>query len=320
MNKSYGGYLPIELRKGADYFSSMPAKRFNCANAAIDYILDRIDVQTIYVPLYMCPNICENLNSKDIQVVYYHIGEDLLPRDDFAIKDACVYITDYFGIMGKKTDDLINVLSNKFVIADFCHAFYHKPILRDNVYNIYSARKFFGVPDGAYLINNSITSDYDEESHNYSSDYSSYLLKSLEHGTNYSYKEKKDADLIIKQNKAEMSLLSRRIMDSIDYEDIKRIRANNAGLYDEAFKSINTLQMEAGSSPYMYPLNIGSDIRNFLIQEKVFTPTLWGQLLSDSYTETIESKLTANTVFLPVDQRYNSTDINKVINITQKYI
>ena len=25
MNKSYGGYLPIELRKGSDYFYSMPA-------------------------------------------------------------------------------------------------------------------------------------------------------------------------------------------------------------------------------------------------------------------------------------------------------
>ena len=78
--------------------------------------------------------------------------------------------------------------------------------------------------------------------------------------------------------------------------------------------------MEDGSSPYMYPLNIESDIRNCLIQEKVFTPTLWGQLLSDSYMGTIENKLTTNTVFLPVDQRYNSTDINEIIGITQKYI
>ena len=320
MNKSYGGYLPIELRKGSDYFYSMPAKRFNCANAAIDFVLETIDIKTIYVPIYMCPNICENFNSKDIQVIFYHVGKDLLPQDNFAIEDACVYVTDYFGIMGKKTDDLINELGNRYVIADFCHAFYHKPILTDNVYNIYSARKFFGVPDGAYLVNKTITSDYEKESHNYSSDYSSYLLKSLEHGTNYSYNEKKEADLIIKQNKAEMSLLSRRILDSIDYEEIKGIRVSNANLYNEAFESINNIHMEDGSSPYMYPLNIESDIRNCLIQEKVFTPTLWGQLLSDSYMGTIENKLTTNTVFLPVDQRYNSTDINEIIGITQKYI
>lgn len=320
MNKTYGGYLPLELRKGSDYFSSLPAMRFNCANAAIDHILSVTGIKKIYVPYYMCPNICGNFDSKDIQVIYYHIGEDLLPACTEFESDACVYVTDYFGIMGNKADKLIESLSGQYVIADLCHSFYHKPLLKENVFCIYSARKFFGVPDGAYLINPGIASDYEAISDNYSSDYSAYLIKSLEHGTDYSYSEKKQADKIIKQNKGRMSVLSRKILCSVDYEEVKAVRKQNALLYDEAFRNINRIHMEEGSSPYMYPLYAGKDIRSCLVNEKVFTPTLWSQLLSDSFKGTAEYSLTTETVFLPVDQRYDKDDISNVISIVRKYL
>ena len=90
MNKSFGGYLPLELRQGIDYFSSIPAMRYNCANTAIDHILDLIGVNTIYLPYYMCPNICENLNNKDLRVIYYHVGDDLLPAETLSDKYACI--------------------------------------------------------------------------------------------------------------------------------------------------------------------------------------------------------------------------------------
>lgn len=320
MSKSYGGYLPLELRQGNDYFSSLPSMRFNCANAAIDHVLEITDIKNVYVPYYMCPNICENFNSKDIQVIYYHVGENLLPADEFPIQAACVYVTDYFGVMGNKIDKLIAGLTNKYIIADFCHAFYHKPVLKDNIYCIYSARKFFGVPDGAYLVNKNLTSDYSDTDVSYSSDFSSYLLTSLEHGTNYAYKDKKEADSIIKLNKGKMSFLARRILKSIDFESVREIRKQNAAKYDEAFSSINRIHIEKNSTPYMYPLNIGKDIRSQLVKENVFTPTLWGQLLSDEFINTKERELTTNTVFLPVDQRYDEADIDTVIGIVRRFI
>lgn len=320
MSKSYGGYLPLELRQGDDYFSSLPSMRFNCANAAIDYVLEITDIKTVYVPYYMCPNICENFNSKDIQVIYYHVGEDLLPADEFPDQDACVYVTDYFGVMSDKIDKLIAGLTNKYIIADFCHAFYHKPVLKENIYCIYSARKFFGVPDGSYLVNSNIASDYEDDSTNFSSDYSSYLITSLEHGTDYSYSGKKEADSIIKQNKDKMSILARRILNSIDYEAVRNTRQHNACIYYKALGEINRIHIEPGCSPYMYPFNAGTDIRASLVQEKVFTPTLWGQLLSDGFKGSVERKLTEETVFLPVDQRYGSDDIENIIRIVRRYI
>ena len=320
MSKSYGGYLPLELRRGADYFSTLPAMRFNCANAAIDHVLETTVIRTIYVPYYMCPNICKNLNNKDINVIYYHVGDDLLPVDSFTENGSCIYIADYFGVMEKKTEELISRLKNHYVIADFCHAFYHEPILIDNVYYIYSARKFFGVPDGAYLVNSNIISDFENDTNNFSSDYSSYLITSLEYGTDYSYSEKKEADIRIQQNKGKMSLLARRILNSIDYEAVKIIRLQNARLYDEVLGGINHIHLDPGCSPYMYPFNVGTDIRASLVQEKVFTPTLWSQLLSDDYKGSVERKLTEETVFLPVDQRYDSNDIENIIRIVRRYI
>lgn len=320
MNKSYGGYLPLELRQGADYFSSIPAMRFNCANAAIDHVLSVIGVSTVYLPYYMCPNICENLNSKDLRVIYYHVGDDLLPTEEFSDKNACIYITDYFGVMGNAIDNLIAKYKGNYIIADFCHAFYHQPVFDDKVFCIYSARKFFGVPDGAYLVNKNLTSDYLDTDVSYSSDFSSYLLTSLEHGTNFAYEDKKEADSIIKLNKGKMSLLARRILNSIDYEAVRATREQNAAKYDAAFRSINRIHIESNCSPYMYPLNIGKDIRSLLVKENVYTPTLWGQLLAEEFDNTNEKQLTTNTVFLPVDQRYEETDIDTVIGIVHRFL
>ena len=117
-----------------------------------------------------------------------------------------------------------------------------------------------------------------------------------------------------------MSYLARRILNSIDYEAVKAIRKQNAAKYDDAFSSINLIHIEKNSSPYMYPLNIGKDIRSLLVKENVFTPTLWGQLLSEEFNNTKERELTTNTVFLPVDQRYDETDIDTVIGIVRRFI
>ena len=64
----------------------------------------------------------------------------------------CVLIVNYFGLMDKNIQKFIESYNNINIIIDNTQAFFSNPVWKDKVYNVYSCRKFIGVPDGGYLI------------------------------------------------------------------------------------------------------------------------------------------------------------------------
>ncbi len=206
------------------------------------------------------------------------------------------------------------VYSNKntIFIIDNAHSFYCKPIMSDNVYNLYSCKKFFGVPDGGYLITKKIIhSPYTES---FSNSISNYLIKSLEEGTNSCYKEKKEVDDFINNNYAGISVFAKELLMRINYNKIKRIRHRNFKIYQKAFKKINKIKCENKSIPYVYPLNVGKNIKNELVQRKIYVPTLWNMNENEDKIK-FETFLKNNTLYLPLDQRYSKQDILYIISV-----
>src|SRR5690625_7221359 len=61
-------------------------------------------------------------------------------------RDVFLY-TNYFGICSKQTEQVVS--NTKNLIIDNAQSFVSTP--DEGVDTFYSARKFFGVPDGAYL-------------------------------------------------------------------------------------------------------------------------------------------------------------------------
>ena len=65
--------------------------------------------------------------------------------------DEYLYVVNYYGQLTKRK---VLELKHRFaqIILDNTQAFFQKPL--DGIDTIYSCRKFFGVPDGAYLSTN----------------------------------------------------------------------------------------------------------------------------------------------------------------------
>lgn len=315
-HESYGGFQPLELRDTGFFYSENEYNllKFNSAKVGIGKVIEKNQIEKMYVPFYLCPNVCKEIEGHDLEVVYYNIDKELLPiiNDEF-IEGDWIYIVDYFGIMDNRLDVYIKKHSDYKYIVDNCHSFFHKPNVGENY--IYSCKKFFGVPDGSYLI----TDDYIEEQGSLSkgAEYSNYLITALESGTNYCYNEKKKVDDLLGRTYDNMSIIADKIMRSIDYEMVINIRRENAAQYERAFSEINRIKIEKNSVPYMYPLNFGQNIKKELIGKKIFVPTLWEQCKEEKYKETWEYDLTENTLFLPVDQRYDKEDVEYVISIVK---
>ena len=248
-------------------------------------------------------------------------AEDLLPLDVEDTAGAALLIVNYFGILDKKVEALTEKYQRAILLLDNAHAFFSTPIMRKGVYNIYSAKKFFGIPDGAYVIGEEMREEIQELS--YSNDFSQYLLKALELGTNAAYELKKNVDQWLSVHYGSMTVLSKALLENVNYSNVLNTRKKNFLLYHKAFGNINGLCIDGTAAAYHYPLLIkraGNRIKRELIKERIYVPSLWrGSYLLEQGIP-FELELAEHTIFLPVDQRYDREDIEFIIERAGFYI
>lgn len=312
----FGGYLPIELTTQKEYFDSYgDVMRFNSARNAILYYLMAKKAEKVYIPVYLCESVRNSLEKYNISYAYYNIDSDFSPLIEDVKESEAIIVTNYYGI-GHNNERLVDKFPN--VIFDNTQAFYEKPV--KGAANVYSARKFFGVCDGAYLISENIPPALHEP---YKPEHSGFLTDCITHSTNYAYNE-----FLLNEKQIEessvlgMSSLSRRILQGTDYDNVRKIRQNSFRLLNDKLNSINELKLPSNPDtvPMTYPLLLSRDgFRQALVSEKVYVPQWWKYILSENNANSFERKLSEFLIPLPIDQRYTATDMenlcSKVISI-----
>lgn len=311
----YGGFLPLELNDGQEYYNdySDVLSRYNSIKSAMFFLLENISIKRIYIPYYYCPTTIKAIKSTGINVSFYHIKNDLLPDYLPDEENSAVLLVNYFGVITQEVKKIAVGFKNAIVIIDNAHAFFSEPIISNNIYQLYSAKKFFGVPDGAYLIGKGVRSENQAPGHSY--EYADYLLLTYEVGTNASYKKKKSADLIIESNPGTMSVLAMGLLRNVDYAKVREKRERNFEMLHEKLGRYNDLFLIKKCAAYHYPLLItekGREIKKTLVSRKIYVPTLWlGEDLMRNGND-FELLMSNDAIFLPIDQRY---DINDMIYI-----
>lgn len=319
----YGGFLPLELNPGREYFERYEPYlgRFNSAKAGIDCLIKRIGKKKIYVPYYYCPSTTAAIKRTEIEVCFYHINENFEPEGIEDEADSIILIVDYFGVCSESVSAFSETIKNADLIIDRAHNFFEEPIKGDNIHNLYSAKKFFGVPDGAYVVSNAVIPNVEVLSDSY--EYADYLLLTYEEGTNAAYEKKKSADKQIGANYAGLSKLAKGLLENVDYERVRKQRECNYRELYEAFKEINNLSLPGEAVSYQFPLLLkgkGRDIKKQLIANRIFVSTLWsGEELQENGNE-FEISMMEDCVFLPMDQRYDQIDMEYMINAVRECI
>ncbi len=320
--KEYGGFLPLELNPGKEWFEAYQScmMRFNTVKASLFQALESMGVSRIYMPYYYCPTTIEAVKRSGIRVLFYHIDSSMEPEGIVDDADTAVLLVNYFGVMDGKMEALAGIYSQSKVIIDNAQAFYCPPLMRKNVFNLYSAKKFFGIPDGSYLIGNDVTHEEQEEA--FGEEYAQYLLTTYEKGTNAAYAEKKQVDELLAANFGPMTKLSLGLLQNVDYERVYKRRCDNFELLAKAFAGRNHLRIPETCAAYHYPLlsgETGRQVKKKLIQSRIYVPTLWEgeDLLREG--NAFERDMSRNAVFLPMDQRYGEEDMAYIIAKVKEY-
>ena len=147
-----------------------------------------------------------------------------------------------------------------------------------------------------------------------SSNRMSFLLGRFERNAGEFYPEYvKNNQYIRKAPIMKMSKLTENLLHGIDYERAKDIRTKNFLQLQRRIGAYNQLDLQETEGPFAYPFYIdsGAALREKLIGQKIFVPTLWPNVirLGPAYPE---SDLASNILPIPVDQRYSEVDMDYI--------
>ena len=313
--EEYGGYLPLELPEPAseyhERFGSMQLRRYNSGRATFYFAAKQAKASRVFLPYFNCPDIDAPFLKLGIKVERYFLDEDLKPRDITVGPGDLLVWTNYYGNARQEIIDTVVEVNHGRVIVDNCHAFFSPPA--SGAFNSYSARKFLGVSDGAYLLGESLEVPYGV-SRDTSYGSISHLARQIEQGVNSGYPESLANEIRLLDNYSVMSEFTQRVLSGLDYSIIQEKRVQNFLRLHSWLGPANNFSVNLSSQTQMfYPfLHEDSGLRSRLVQKKLYSPTLWSHVIDLVPESSIEALLSRNMVLLPIDQRYDLSDMDKI--------
>ena len=306
--KEIGGYFEMEELPGEEYYPDL--LHLNLGRTALQYLLDRRGCQEIFLPYYLCDSVIDACRNSSAKVSFYSVNEELMPEIDELPEGAWLYLVNYYGQL---TDEQIRFFQKKYqrIIVDQTHAFYQRPV--EHVDTIYSPRKFFGLPDGAYLAADLLTED--DLPMDFSTERMEHVLGRYEKGGNAYYSVMlKNAETFHSREIRRMSRLTQNLLRGIDYSGSAQRRKENYRTLSSFLDASNPLPFREPSVPLCYPYYTpnGLEIRKKLAEKKIYVPVNWKNVVNEMPKDSTEYRYAANILPLPCAQRYTTSDMERV--------
>lgn len=330
--KAIGGFFELELHHNGSLFHDH-ALAFNSGSSALEYYLLNTSFKLVLIPYYTCKSVKDSLDKIKLKYKFYKISDDFFPIIDFDSleKNTLVIYNDYFGLNRQNIFRLQRKTKN--ILIDASQSFFYQSSDKITYFN--SVRKFFGVPDGGFLNSQFSKQQLDQFENLVKTDYlTQHLIKRVESEPEDAYEYYlKNEELIAHNPIGKMSELTKSLLKNVDFESIKKSRIQNFEMINNELGSNNKLKSflpfislnnkNDNPIPMCYPLLIenGHCIKNQLIKKKIFTPTFWPEIQSYFTIDCkFETELVKNLICLPIDQRYNEIDMQRIIEILNQLL
>jgi len=311
-----GGYFELEL-PAANTPLYPQALGFQSGRAAFLALLRSGKPRRVWVPYYICSTMLDSMRQAEVEPAFYRIDDNLhLAQEIHLLEDDWFLYVNYFGVCGAYAQSLLSRFARQSVVIDASQALFSPPL--DCLATIYSPRKFMGIPDGGLLVS-SIPVDAPQCVDEGSFERALPLLKRMAFTPEAGHAEhqRAEATLFVQQPKG-MSDLTRRMLSSVDFADVRERRNRNFSYLHDRLGRYNCLRMspEDVNGPLCYPmLTLNTRLREVLIKERIFVATYWRDVLELVEDSCSEASLVNGLVPLPCDQRYSEVDMARVVEV-----
>lgn len=317
-----GGYFEWEVQGIRGAFPNSDGILVNSGRHALEYILSSIvSINTIYVPYFTCEVVLQPIERLGLNYKFYRINNRLEIANSITLgSDDYLIYTNYFGVKDAYVDKLVSIYGHHLIV-DNAQAFFARP--NERCYQFYSPRKFVGCPDGGIAVAKYM-SDKVPLPQGKSYNKCNALLQRLDGEISLGYDSFHMADgLITNEPMSKMSLITQNILSNIDYSRIIEARRTNFNYLNSALASSNKLSgltstsaLDSVACPMVYPyLTDDVDLRQKLIDNKVFVAKYWPNVLQWCSPSELEYQLTQQIIPLPIDQRYGEEEMKYILSL-----
>ena len=303
--KKIGGY--IELERFSLPMLHEGALALNCGRNALAYLIRAREIKKLWLPRFLCDSVTKVCEREGAAYTLYGVGRDFLPAQDFTLGEGeWLYLVNYYSQL---SNEQLAAFAERYgrVIVDNAQSYFQKPL--PGVDTLCTCRKYFGVPDGAFLYTDAVPGEELPRDESFAR--MNFLLGRFERTANEFY-----GDFRANEERFEalpvmsMSKLTQNLLHGIDYAAAERRRRENFAYLHERLRDCNLLTIGQNGT-FMYPLLLenGAALRKKLQAEKIYIPTLWPDVFRMAESGSTEYAMAENILPLPIDQRYGTEDM-----------
>lgn len=318
MRDMMGGFMELQLPEtnNLPFRESSHCAFVSSGRAALECLLRSLKTppEAVWVPRFACNTLLEPMHRLGVPIKRYGVGEDFsfrIPRN-LSPREVLLLI-DYFGFGGETIAEAA-ARHKGLSIVDATTALFAQPP-RETA-SFYSLRKFVGTSDGGIAqAPFPIALPPGEDR---SAKRALFMLQRAEEGANAALPANLAAEEELHSPALRMSPLTRKFLDSIDFEKTERRRRENYRILYEALHPINRLHLpeKPPSAPFCYPLVSGIPrLRDELIDAGVALPLFWPEVIEENPAYSSENRLARTLLPLPLDQRYSKADMERLIRL-----
>lgn len=311
MGGSFGAELP--LYNNFPYTESSGCALLSSGRAALECLLNNMPrPRRVLIPRFICDTVTEPLLRMGLTIVRYEVTEQLEPCPPTDVDSGdLLLLVNYFGLKGEAVQAAA-LRHPGPVIVDATTALYTPPL--PGIPTFYSPRKFGGLCDGGVACAPfplQLPAEQD-----CSTTRMLGMLQRTEFGLSHAAAAIQQAEDSLSAPAKRMSPLTRKLLQSIDWQLAAHKRLQNYSTLHAALAPINRLQLPAqpAFATMCYPLVCGiPGLRDELIDAGVALPLYWPEVIATTSADETENLLARTLLPLPIDQRYTESDMNWLI-------
>lgn len=307
-----GGFFELETPAGQELYHNHAAALSN-GRACMMVALEQIQPKRAFVPHYTCDAAIEPFRRLQIDIEFYELNGQFEPqRMPEADKHDCYLLTNYWGMQRGLVERFEKRFGNRLMV-DNTHDYFFRPTA-PGYWSFTSARKWFGVPDGAFLyspVGGLARTLVQSRPANREIELQPALERSLGRlGPGYrgfqEYEKAMGCD--VKQ----ISSYSSSILSLLDHASSIERRRRNFDYLAKHLNDRNRLSPTRGKheTPFCYPyLPHGSSERQKLHDRQIFVPQLWREAIERAPLRSNAKIWSEQLLPLPVDHRYGIAEM-----------
>lgn len=353
MIKEIGSIYPLKDLNFVSYNQEIPPCLKNrvlfslCREALKDIaLLNENSNKIVLIPAYTCQTVITPFEESGWKAIFYPIKKDLRIDTDCLVeicqknKPSLLVVHPFYGMdLNKEEENVLCLLRSEGVkiVIDLTQCIFSIRKYSYCEYQVGSYRKWFPIPDGAYLKCNEPIKSSLSENTDFSDMYSwaMYLRRAyFENGDPYlksisialSKKAEEKVESGISCHK--ISGLSLSLISNEDFDWIQKRRLRNHSLLHQMIldregtvvKVCKNVDLVT-TAPLYFTLYIENrkDLQRLLAENSVYAPVLWPveniRVLVNKEVEYIYDHILA----IPCDQRYSDKDMIKISNIINSF-